>query len=71
MPCPFTDPKTFWAGPNILYHTKNLFTFLARQKDDLLSVKLFFVPARKFFRGTKYSQIFGLAQTIWTGKKHF
>ena len=19
MPCPFTGPKTFWAGPNFLY----------------------------------------------------
>ena len=27
MPCPFTGPKIFWAGPNFLCHTKNLFTF--------------------------------------------
>ena len=26
---------------------------------------------KKFWRGTKCSQIFGLAQTIWTGTKHF
>ena len=46
----------FWAGPKFLYQTKNLFTYVlcqsqkfsARQKDDLHSVKLFFVPA-KFF----------------------
>ena len=23
MPCPFTGPKIFWAGPNILCQTKN------------------------------------------------
>ena len=26
MPCPFTGPKMFWAGPNCLCQTKNLFT---------------------------------------------
>ena len=26
MPCPFTGPKMIWAGPNLLCHTKNLFT---------------------------------------------
>ena len=50
MPCPFTGPKMFWAGPNFLYKTKNLFTFCARQKDDLHSVKLVFVLAQKFLK---------------------
>jgi hypothetical protein len=36
MPCPFTIPKMFWAGPNFLCQST--------QKDDLHSVKLFFVP---------------------------
>ena len=27
MPCPFTGPKMFWAGPNFLCQTKNLFTY--------------------------------------------
>ena len=48
MPCPFTGPKMFWAGPNFLCQIKNLFTYCARQKDNLHSVKLFFVPAQKF-----------------------
>ena len=26
MPCPFTGPKMFLAGPNFLCQTKNLFT---------------------------------------------
>ena len=57
MPCPFTGLKMFWAGPNFLCQTKNLFTyygshkqFCARQKDDLHSVKLFLVPAHKFLK---------------------
>ena len=27
MPCPFTGPKMFCAGPNVLCQTKNLFTY--------------------------------------------
>ena len=58
MPCPFTGPKMFWAGPNVLCQTKNLFTYLlwqsqtfcARQKDHLHSVKLVFVPTQKFLK---------------------
>ena len=26
MPCPFTGPKMFFAGPNFLCQTKNVFT---------------------------------------------
>ena len=70
--------KMFWVGPNFLCETKeNIYIlwqsqiFCARQKDDLISVKLVFVLAQKFLRGTKCSQIFGLAQKIWTGIKHF
>ena len=40
MPCPFTGPKMFCAGPN----------FFARQKDDLHSVKLVSVPAQKVLK---------------------
>ena len=61
----------FWAGPNFLWQTKIFIyilwqsqTFCARQKDDWHSVKLFFVLAQKFLRGTKCGQIFGLAQKI-------
>jgi hypothetical protein len=72
---------SFYRSPNVLGWSKffvphQIFiyilcqsqTFCARQKDDLLSVKLVFVPAQ---RGTKCSQIFGLAEKIWTGTKHF
>ena len=27
MSCPFTGSKMFWAGPNVLCQTKNLFTY--------------------------------------------
>ena len=32
MPCPFTGPKMFWNGPNVLCHTKNLFTYCGNHK---------------------------------------
>ena len=28
MPCPFTSPKMFWAGPNFLCRVKNLFKYV-------------------------------------------
>ena len=56
MPCPFTDPKMFWAGPNVLCQTKiylhivAVTKILCQTKDDLHSVKLVFVPAQKFLK---------------------
>ena len=32
MPCPFTGPKMFWAGPNFLCQTKHLFTYCGSHK---------------------------------------
>ena len=32
MPCPFTGPKFFCAGPNFLSQPNNLFTYCASQK---------------------------------------
>jgi hypothetical protein len=32
MPCPFTGPKMFWADPNFLCLTKQLFTYCGIQK---------------------------------------
>ena len=43
----------------------------ARQKDDSHSVKLILCRHKSFWRGTKCSQILGLAQKIWKGKKKF
>ena len=39
LPCPFTGPKMFWAGPNFLCQTKNLFTYCGSDKH--------FVPEKK------------------------
>jgi hypothetical protein len=39
MPCPFTGPKMFCAGPNFLSQPKNLTAFSASSKT--------FVPAQK------------------------
>ena len=39
MPCPFTGPKLFWAGPNFLCQTKSLFTYCGSHKH--------FVPDKK------------------------
>ena len=64
MPCPFTGPKMFLAGPNcpnfFLPYQKFIYilwqsqTFCARQKDDLHSVKLVFVPAQRCTNAVKF-----------------
>ena len=61
----------FCARPKFIFILWQSQTFCARQKDDLHSVKLVFVPHKSFWRGTKYSQIFGLVQKFWTGTKRF
>ena len=72
MPCPFAGPKMFWAGPNFLCQTKNLFTCCARKKDNLNSVKLFFVLAQQFLEEALNAVKFlGWLKKIWTGTKHF
>ena len=78
MPCPFTGPKMFCAGPNFLSQPKNLTafsasskTFVPAQKPILLNANHLFVWHKMFVTGTKWSEIFGLAQKIWTGIKHF
>ena len=78
MPCPFTGPKMFWAGPNFLCQTKNLFTccgshkhFVLAQKPILLNANHLFVWHKMFVTATICKYIFGLAQKIWTSTKHF
>ena len=39
LPCLFTGPKMFWAGPNFLCPTKNLFTYCGSHRH--------FVPDKK------------------------
>jgi hypothetical protein len=78
MPCPFTGPKMFWAGPNVFVPDQKFIyilwqsqTFCARRKDDLHSVKLVFCAGTKVFEEVLnivkilgcFKQ-FGLAQNI-------
>ena len=55
MPCPFTGPKIFCAGPNILCQPKNLTAFSASSKT--------FVPAQKIILLTA-NHSFCLAQNV-------
>ena len=78
MPCPFTGPKMFCAGPIFLCQTKIFFTYCGSHKNFVPDKKMiciqkncFLCRHKSFWRGTKCSQIFGLAQKIWTGTKHF
>ena len=78
MPCPFTGPKMFCAGPNVLSQPKNLTafsasskTFVPVQKTILLNANHLFVWHKMFVTSSVCKQIFGLAQKIWTSQKHF
>ena len=65
--------QIFCVGPKIYLRIVSQ-AFCARQNDDLHSVKLIFCAGTKVFEealNSKYSQIFGLTQTFWTGTKHF
>ena len=53
MPCPFTGPKMFCAGPNFLSHPKNLTAFSDSSKtfvpaQNLLDANHLFVWHKKF-----------------------
>ena len=51
MARPFTGHKIFWAGPNVLGQTKNVYAFCATPKDDFHSVNyIVFVQAQKFLK---------------------
>ena len=78
MPCPFIGPKMFRAGPNFFSNPKSLFTYFASHKHFVPDKKMiciqqncFLCQHKSFWRSTKCSQIFGLAQKIWTGTKRF
>ena len=62
--------KLFVPDQKFIYILWQSQIFFARQKYDLHSIKLFFCQHKSFWRGTKCSQIFGLAQKILTGTKH-
>ena len=65
MYCPSTGSKIFWPGPNFLGLDQNI---LCRTKRWFMFSKLVFGPTQmSFWKGTKCNEIFGQAQTIWTG----
>ena len=53
MPCPFRCPKMFWAGPNFLCQTKNLFTYCGSHKHFVPDKKMFAFSKIGFCAGTK------------------
>ena len=72
MPCPFTGPNMFCAGPNFLSQPKNLTafsasskTFVLAQKPILLNANHLFVWHKMFVTDTICKKIFGLAQKFF------
>ena len=61
MPCPFTGPKMFCAGPNILSQSKNLTASSASSKNFVLAQKPILLNANHHF---VWHKIFGPAQNI-------
>ena len=54
MPCPFTGPKTFCAGPNFLSQLKHLTAFSASSKSFVPAKKQFYWMQIIFLCGTKF-----------------
>ena len=78
MPCPFTGPKMFCAGPNFLSQQKNLTafsasskTFVLAQKTILLNANHLFVWHKMFVTAIICKKNFVLAQKIWNSTNHF
>ena len=61
MPCPFTGPKMFCAGPNVLSQSKNLIAFSASSKTCVLAQKQHSLNANHHF---VWHKTFGPAQNI-------
>ena len=49
MPCPFTGPKMFYAGPNFLSQPKNMTAFSASSKPLVLAQKTILLNANHLF----------------------
>ena len=64
MPCPFTGPKMFCAGKNLIPFSASSKTFVPAQKQNLLNGNHLLVWHKMFGTGTKCISIFGLAQNI-------
>ena len=64
MPCPFTGPKMFWAGPSILSQTKNLFTYCGSHKHFAFTKIGFSAGTKVFEEAQNAVKKFGPAQYI-------
>ena len=53
MPCPATGPKMFWASPNILGQTKNLYIYILSQSQTFWATPEFPFSKFVFYAGTK------------------
>ena len=73
MPCPFTGPKMFCAGPKILSQPKDLTAFCAGTKINFTECKSYFCLAQNICncQNMYLNNFFGLAQKSWTSPKHF
>ena len=81
MPCPFTGPKMFWAGPKFLSHPKHLTafsafskTFVPAQKTILLNANPLCVGHKIFVTATclvllQVTKYFGLVNIFCDGSK--
>ena len=78
MPCPFTGPKMFYAGPIFLKQPKNLTafsasskTFVSAQKTISLNANHLSVWHKMFVTDTICKEMIGMAQKTGTIPKHF
>ena len=62
MPCPFTGPKMFCAGPNFLSQSKNLTAFSASSKTVVRAQRTILLNANHLF---VLQKMFGQAKTFW------
>ena len=59
---------SFYRSQNVLCWSK---CFVPDKMMICIQLNWFLCRHKRFWRGTKCSQIFGLAQNIWTSSKHF
>ena len=77
MPCPFTGPKMFCAGPNFLTQPKNMTAFSASskpfvpaQKPILLNANHIFVWHKTFVTGTICKKVLFLKKYFLSRSQH-
>ena len=63
--------KCFVSDQKLIYVLCRFQTSCARPKDDLQLINSVFVLAKPILEWHEIDSIFGLAQNIWTGPKHF